>query len=588
MNYEFRQLEESSSRVSEPEGYTGNHLVLDFLRHHDVKLCSGVTGGGVIHFLQHLAAMDEIDAAPPRFFSVQEYIAGFVPLGAYLGGNQLAACIATTGAATKLLMCGLSDAKLHHIPAIFLVPVSPTRHHTLAPLQDTTEHGSNIAAQLSAEMPDGVFILDDTATLVARLNEAACRLRQREPVVLVLEPDTMRAKIRCVISQNWINGIAECDNPSKLDAFVDGFRQACVGRRVTLLIGEELRHVQGAASAITTISRTLRAAVVWTINGANSIERSNPQGYGYLGFGGNDLAQAHWASISKDDILLVIGASPDEYTLNLKEFPAGHTFYLTDSDRGYSQQDGNYRHRSRYAYTHCISSLDRAMSALHNALVLDPPLTKPVPPAPSSLNNRVLPLPRPGYVDLAKLFTLLDKYWRPGTIGFDDICLAYKDRQYVTQRPNPHANFFSLYRGSAMGGAFGLAIGAKLANPQCDVVCLSGDGCFRLYAGALAEAATLGLLLLLFDNGNLGIVEQGLPFILPNVPVSRRHSALTQIDYVSVARACGWSADSLESDLSNLPQILLDYHQNIKRSKLVRIPVDTEQVIGKNPRASNL
>ncbi|MBR7964622.1 thiamine pyrophosphate-dependent enzyme [Burkholderia latens] len=588
MRHELQQIEGISPEFSDSECYTGNHLVLDFLRQNGVSFCSGITGGGVVHFLQHLASMDELDIATPRFFPVQEYVAGFVPLGAYLGGNQLGACVATTGAATKLLMCALSDAKLHRIPAIFIVPISPARYHTLAPLQDTTEHGSNIIAQLFAELPDGIFTLDSPNTLVAKLRSAAYRLQQREPIVLVLEPEILRTELGSDARGSLIYNVDEPNKPSDLTDFIHAFRQACVGHRVTLLIGEELCHVQGATAAITAISCLLKAAVLWSINGANSVERSNPQGYGYLGFGGNDFAQAHWASLNANDILLVIGASPDEYTVNLQEFPAGHTFYLTDSTQVYCQHEGGYRHRSRHAYSHCVAPLDHAMFALRDSLEVNPPVTKPVPPAPLSLNDRMLPLPRPGCVDLVQLFTQLDSSWRPGTIGFDDICLAYKDRQYVTQRPNPYARFFSLYRGSAMGGAFGLAIGAKLVNPRSDVVCLSGDGCFRLYGGALPEAANLGLLLLLFDNGNFGIVEQGLPIILPGVPAGRRHSTLAQIDYVSVARASGWAADSLDPDISNLAEILHNHRVNSQRSMLVRIPVDTEQVVGQNPRARNL
>jgi acetolactate synthase I/II/III large subunit len=44
--------------------------------------------------------------------------------------------------------------------------------------------------------------------------------------------------------------------------------------------------------------------------------------------------------------------------------------------------------------------------------------------------------------------------------------MSYKDRQYITQRPNPDCPSFSLYRGSAMGGAFGLGIGARFGAPD--------------------------------------------------------------------------------------------------------------------------
>lgn len=103
---------------------------------------AGVTGR-VIHLLKHLEPMRIPDdgAETPVFFNIGEYVAGFIPLGYYLASGKISAAIATTGAATRLLTCGLSDAKLHNIPAIYLIPLSPadTRHR--APLQDTSPEG---------------------------------------------------------------------------------------------------------------------------------------------------------------------------------------------------------------------------------------------------------------------------------------------------------------------------------------------------------------------------------------------------------------------------------------------------------------
>ncbi|KGM30959.1 thiamine pyrophosphate-dependent enzyme, partial [Inquilinus limosus] len=203
------------------------------------------------------------------------------------------------------------------------------------------------------------------------------------------------------------------------------------------------------------------------------------------------------------------------------------------------------------------------------------------------LNTRRPGPPRPGHADMAALFRALDTRWRPGTIGFDDVCLAYKDRQFVLQRPNPRARFFSLYRGSAMGNVLGLAIGARLAAPESDVVGFTGDGCFRLFAGCLAEARDLGILLFLLDNASYGIIEQGVQTIIPDAPAARRHNRLDAIDYAAMAEACGWRSAALRPDLGNLDDILAA-HRAGRLSTLVTVPVDSAHILGINPRASNL
>src|SRR5207245_5431086 len=119
------------------------------------------------------------------------------------------------------------------------------------------------------------------------------------------------------------------------------------------------------------------------------------------------------------------------------------------------------------------------------------------PPSPREVPGEA----RSGTVDLMEFGERLDRMWRPGTIGCDDVCIAYKDRQYVTQRPNPNARFYTTHDGSAMGGGFGLGVGAKCADPALHTFVFTGDGCYRLFGGALADAANLGMTVFIVNNG---------------------------------------------------------------------------------------
>ena len=138
-----------------------------------------------------------------------------------------------------------------------------------------------------------------------------------------------------------------------------------------------------------------------------------------------------------------------------------------------------------------------------------------------------------------------------------------------------------------MGNVLGLAIGAKLAAPESDVVGFTGDGCFRLFAGYLAEARDLGLLLFVLDNASYGIIEQGVHTIIPDAPASRRHFRLTRMDFGAMAGACGWRSAALRPELTNLDDIL-DAHRAGPASTLVTVPVDSGHILGINPRAGNL
>jgi len=191
-------------------------------------------------------------------------------------------------------------------------------------------------------------------------------------------------------------------------------------------------------------------------------------------------------------------------------------------------------------------------------------------------------------VDIVAFYEKLDRLWQPNSFGFDDVCIAYKDRQYVTQRPHPYAKIYSLYRGSAMGGAYGLGLGAKIASPDKHVFIFSGDGCFRLYGGCLLEARQLGITLFILDNADYGIVGQGLSKILPQTPSPRYHAGLERIDFGGMARACGWQNFRVSSDLSNLSDIMQAAYRQDRPSMLVEVPVDSRQIVGPNPRLKNL
>jgi len=55
-----------------------------------------------------------------------------------------------------------------------------------------------------------------------------------------------------------------------------------------------------------------------------------------------------------------------------------------------------------------------------------------------------------------------------------------------------------------------------------------------------------------------------------------------------MARACGWLSVRLSPDLSNLPDIMRDAYRRDRPSMLVEVPVDSQQIVGPNPRLKNL
>jgi acetolactate synthase-1/2/3 large subunit len=83
-------------------------------------------------------------------------------------------------------------------------------------------------------------------------------------------------------------------------------------------------------------------------------------------------------------------------------------------------------------------------------------------------------------------------------------------------------------------------------------------------------------------------VDKGLEIVIPDYDKRLYHSKLPAIDFVAAAKAHGWDGFRLKPDLSNLKEIMDACHTRMGQSILVDIPVDTEQIVGLNPRLLNL
>ncbi|BAZ12039.1 acetolactate synthase [Calothrix sp. NIES-4071] len=568
---------------------SGNFALIKLLQSLGIKTYAGVNGGGVIKLAQYLQPLNHIGQVDEsaRMLTMNEYIAGFVPLGYYLATGTLAGTILTTGAATKLGLCGLTEAKLHNIPAVFLVALNSTNVQNKAPLQDVTEHGMNLLPQLKAELGDGCIVIDDLSVIEEKLRMVNKILQKSRPVVIAFHPDILSQDIN--INQLTFSHTQLYNSVNYLDieALVSHLARL-KNQRIVLYVGEEAARYEGIAQLIDKLSYKLKSPIIWSTNGANAVSETNPYGYGHIMFGGNDRALELWHSINEDDVLIMIGFDPHEYVLNCEQIKAGYVWHLTDFENPYGHQNGTFEHRTAFKYCKVRGNITVILQEILNLLPF-PKYQDFLLPNYQSLNTRKISRQvHPNTVDLVSLYEQLEQHWQPNSIGFDDICMAYKDRPYLMQRRHPNIKFYSMYHGSAMGSAFGLACGAKLANPSLHTFVFSGDGCWRLYGGALADASRLGLRLFIMNNNCYGIIEQGAPSIIPGLDKDLYHSHLPNIDFVAAAKAHAWNGYKVKPDLSNLSEIMNACYDCSAQSILIEVPIDATQVIGMNPRVHNL
>ncbi|MCC5832254.1 MAG: hypothetical protein JJU12_04335 [Chlamydiales bacterium] len=443
----------------------------------------------------------------------------------------------------------------------------------------------NIIPQMKAELSDGCVVIDSFHTLEARLRKVQEVLNQSRPVALLFYPD--------ILSKNPPVFVPKKDpeitfSISDADAFVEELSITPKRRRLILYVCSEAARVENIQALTTAFALRFNAHTIWSVNGANAVAPDNPLGLGYIMLGGNDAAMKLWRSIGPDDLLVTLGFDQGEYSLNLEKIEAGSVWHFTDIPHAYGNKFGEMRHRVRGEYRMVRGNIGLSLSHILDRM--KPPVeassfTKP----PLSLNRRFLSRESAeGCVDLIAFYERLGELWRPDSIGFDDVCIAYKDRQFIMQRPHKHIRFYTMHDSSTMGGAFGLAVGAKIASPKKHLFLFTGDGCWRLFCGALAETSRLGISLFLLKNNAFELVRQGLNIAIPGLQSAYKHDILPPIDFLSSAEANGWKGVALKPNLGNLEEILNLCYAEEKQSIVVEVPVDPDQIIGPNPRFENL
>ena len=99
----------------------------------------------------------------------------------------------------------------------------------------------------------------------------------------------------------------------------------------------------------------------------------------------------------------------------------------------------------------------------------------------------------------------------------------------------------------SMGYGLPAAIAAKLHQPERDVICLAGDGCFQMVSQEFATACAQNapVIVLIADNGMYGTIRMHQHRTYPGRPTG---TALRNPDFAALARAHGGFGATVERD----------------------------------------
>ena len=492
---------QSNKKIVTPQRRTGAFALIDSLCRHGVKHIFGYPGGAI------LPIYDELYRAEARgdiqhFLVRHEQGASHAADGYARATGKVGVCFGTSGPGATNLVTGIATAHMDSIPLVVVTGQVPRSAIGTDAFQETDIFGITLPIVKNSYV---VREAKDMARIVAEAFHIASTGRPG-PVLIDVPKDV---------------GLEECDyipvEPG--DAKLTGYKPTVKGnpRQINAALEliaaakQPLLYIGGGAIAsnahaeIQEIAERFQIPVTTTLMGLGAFDEYNPLSVGMLGMHGT--AYANFA-VSECDLLFAVGARfDDRVTGKLDEFA------------------------SRAKVIHI--DIDPAEVGKNRAPEV--PIVGDVKVVLGKILARAKELNVPANPGKTKPWLEKIDRWRkdyPLIVPHPDDTLSPQEVIVELERQAPHAYYttdvgqhqmwaaqflknaprrwISSAGLGTMGFGMPAAMGVKVACPEEDVICISGDASFQMNLQELGTVAQYGLNIktVIINNGWQGMVRQ--------------------------------------------------------------------------------
>lgn len=500
-----------------PDGRAADHVVR-VLADHGVTLALGVPGGAIGAVYDALLDEERIRAVHTH----DEPTAVFAAAAYGRQAERPAVVLTTSGPGILHTTHALASARADGLPLVLLAGEVPRARQGQGALQDGSQHDLDVVHAL-APYTKAARAVPTASALVPMLLDAlqTAMAAPRGPVLLTVPADLLTARLPPTRMFVAAPSQAAPSDPETLAHLLMDTPS------VTILAGSGCRSAAGAR-ALRHLAETLGAPVMTTPKAKGVFPESHPLSLGIHGVVGGHPSAAE-AVEAGFDTLLVLGSSLGELATSGWSEAIVPRRHLIQVDAGLERVGRSY------PVTHAVHCTVEAFAAA--VVPLLPPAREPSPrtglhrlPRGEARTERLHP------VDAIRE---IQHICPPDTV----FCVDSGEHTFFAAQhlhiDAPDGWLCMLGLGS-MASAPGGALGVALAQPDRPVACICGDGGLLMGLGALATAAEHGLpvRIFVFDDGRLGMVENGQTAIY-----GRSHTFGTgPVDLAAAARALGVTA----------------------------------------------
>ncbi|MEO0834697.1 MAG: biosynthetic-type acetolactate synthase large subunit [Cyanobacteria bacterium J06642_3] len=494
-------IPQSSQSTQAPQRQTGAYALMDSLRRHGVKHIFGYPGGAILPIYDELYR-SEARGEVQHILVRHEQAASHAADGYARATGKVGVCFATSGPGATNLVTGIATAQLDSIPMVAITGQVARAAIGTDAFQETDIFGITIPIVKNSYV---VRHAKDMARIVAEAFHLASTGRPG-PVLIDVPKDVGYEEFDYVpVLPGSVNlkGYKPTvkGNPRQIDAALRLISQA---KKPLLYVGGGAVAADAHAQ-IKELAEKFQLPVTTTLMGLGAFDEHHSLSVGMLGMHGT--AYANFA-VSECDLLIAVGARfDDRVTGKLDEFASRAKVIHIDIDPAEVGKNrtpevpivGDVRKVLEQMLQRCKSS-DFDVSASQTRSWLNQidhwrqeyPLTAPHPENGLSAQEVIV-----------ELNNQAPQAYYTTDVGQHQMWAA----QFLKNGPRRWISSAGL---GTMGYGLPSAMGVKVAVPEAETICISGDASFQMNPQELGTLAQFGINVktVIINNGWQGMVRQ--------------------------------------------------------------------------------
>jgi acetolactate synthase-1/2/3 large subunit len=473
----------------------GADLVIECLAREGVDVVFAYPGGASMELHQALAKSDKLRTILPR----HEQGGGFAAEGYARSSGKVGVCMATSGPGATNLVTAIADAYMDSTPLVAVTGQVYRKFIGKSAFQETDFFGMTLPIVKHSYL---VMDVKDIPSIVKEAFKLAQSGRPG-PVIIDIPKDIQQAISQPVFPKDvplHISQQPKLADDNSLKLILDLISKA---KQPVLYTGGGIISAE-ASEDLKAFVKHLQIPVASTLMGVGSFPESHPLSLKWFGMHGS--VAGNWA-VHQSDLLIVLGARfDDRITGNVEKFAPNATIVHIDVDASEHNKNKIVHHPIVSDVKHALSRLNELIEVLKFKAPKTAPWLKKVAewkkeyPFSYEESKHIIPQ--------AAIQTLYEV-----TKGEAIITTGVGQHQMWAAQfynfENARSFVSSLGLGS-MGYGYPSAIGAKVANPDREVIDIDGDGSFLMNVQELATAKIekINAKAMILNNQHLGMVAQ--------------------------------------------------------------------------------